>query len=325
MPRLDTFAVLHEIPDAALATLRSTFPAVRFIVGAPGDPLPDGIEDATAAAVTRYDGKALDALLDHAPMLAWLQARGTGVEPLLTPKLKASGVVLTNASGNHSINIAEHVLGMMLAFARQLPMLIVNQQAARWVMPPTSSLFELSGQTLAIVGLGDIGRAVAVRAAAFGMTVVGVRRAAGGELPPGVSRSMAMSDLDAVLAESDHVLLTLPHTPETEGLFDAGRFAAMRRGAHFYNIGRGPTVDHVALADALKTGQLGGAGLDVTEPEPLPAESPLWRDPNVIITAHSSGATPRSFERYLPLLIDNLRRWQHDDPLVNVVDLGKGY
>lgn len=320
-----TFAILHDIPDPALARLSEAVPDVRFITGKIAGPLPEGIEQATGAAVPNDDGRALDALLERAPGLKWLQARGTGIEPLLTPAVRASGVAMTNASGNHSINIAEHVLGMMLAFARQFPVLMLNQQARRWGGVSRAKLFELHGQTLAIVGLGDIGRTVAPLAAAFGMQVVGVRRSAGGELPPGVSRVAAMADLDEVMAAADHVLLTLPHTPETEGMFGADRFRAMRRGAYFYNIGRGPTVDHAALAEALASGHLGGAGLDVTEPEPLPAESPLWQDPNVIITSHTSGMTPKSFERYLPLLTANLQRWRKGESLLNVVDLKRGY
>lgn len=119
--------------------------------------------------------------------------------------------------------------------------------------------------------------------------------------------------------------LSLPLTAETRGLFSAPRLAAMKRGAYLYNVGRGPLVDHAALLASIRAGHLAGAGLDVTEPEPLPADSPLWAEPNVLITAHSSGGTPRSFERYRALLLDNMRRFDRGEPLVNVVDKRLGY
>jgi phosphoglycerate dehydrogenase-like enzyme len=213
----------------------------------------------------------------------------------------------------------------MLAFARQLPALVRAQQQARWQPPPPARLFELSGQTLAIVGLGAIGSALASRAAALGMRVVGVRRSAGSTAPPGVERLYAFDGLDLALAEADHVAIALPLTPQTRGLFDAARLGRMKPGAHLYNVGRGATVDADALLAALRSGRLAGAGLDVTEPEPLPSESPLWREPNVIVTAHSSGLTPRSFERYARLLLDNLGRWVRGEALLNVVDKRLGY
>ena len=192
--------------------------------------------------------------------------------------------MLTNGSGNHAINIAEHVLALMLAFARQLPALVRAQDERQWRPPKIETLFELSGQTLAVVGAGALGCAVAARAAAFGMRVLGVRRTPDGTLPPGFASMAALADLDAVLAEADHVVITLPLTAETRGLFSTARLAAMKPGAHLYNVGRGAIVDPAALLAALRSGRLAGAGLDVTDPEPLPADSPLWSEPGVIVT-----------------------------------------
>ena len=213
----------------------------------------------------------------------------------------------------------------MLAFARQLPALVRAQDRREWRVPPVDTLFELSRQTLAVVGAGALGCAVAERAAAFGMTVLGVRRSPAGAMPPGFASMTATADLDAVLGRADHVVITLPLTDETRGLFSAARIAAMKPGAHLYNVGRGAIVDPAALLAALRSGHLRGAGLDVTEPEPLPADSPLWREPGVIVTAHSSGLTPRSFERYQALLLENLRRFQRGETLLNVVDKRLGY
>jgi phosphoglycerate dehydrogenase-like enzyme len=326
MPHLDAFALIHPLADHELAQLQAALPDIEFIVGTDELTLPAGLERVQAAAL-RSDKETplLDGLLDRAPQLRWLQARGAGVEKLVTPRLVASDLIFTNGSGTHSDNIAEHVLAMMLAFARQLPVLIRQQAERKWAWPPRARLFELGGQTLAIVGLGAIGRALAPRAAALGMQVIGVRRSEGGALPPGVVRSVGFARLDETLAAADHVVIALPQTPETEGLFSTARFAAMKKGAHVYNVGRGPLVDQEALFAALQSGQLGGAGLDVTEPEPLPDDSPLWSHPNVIITAHTAGGTPHSFARYKELLVDNIGRFRRGEPLVNVVDKALGY
>jgi len=135
----------------------------------------------------------------------------------------------------------------------------------------------------------------------------------------------SIAAIDSVLREADHVVITLPLTAETRGLFSTARLAAMKRGAHLYNVGRGGIVDQAALLAALRSGHLAGAGLDVTDPEPLPADSPLWQEPGVIVTAHSSGLTPRSYERYQALLLENIRRFQRGEALLNVVDKRLGY
>jgi phosphoglycerate dehydrogenase-like enzyme len=323
MPALARFVFLHALQPAQLAPFHAALPDVEFVV-ADAATLPPGLRDAQAAAIG-WDFSAVDALLDAAPALRWLQFRGAGVERLVTPRLAASEVVLTNGSGNHAPNMAEHLLGMMLAFARGFPQLLRAQQERRWARLAMDEVFELSGQTLAIVGLGAIGQELAWRAAALGMRVVGVRRSADAALPRGVERVESIASLDAVLPLADHVAVTLPLTAETQGLFDAARLARCKPGAHLYNVGRGPVVDAAALLHALDAGQLGGAGLDVVEPEPLPAESPLWAHPRVMITAHTAGLTPRSFERYQALLLDNLQRFARGEPLRNVVDPRRGY
>ena len=322
---LSTFAFLHPVDDAALGGFRAALPGVEFLVPKEKEP-PQGIERAEAASLS-WGGPPLDDILARAPKLTWIHHRGAGIEKVAGHAgLLARGIAMTNGSGNHAPNMAEHVLGLMLGFARCFPRLIRAQQERRWDPPDFHELFELSGQRLAIVGLGAIGNALAVRAAAFGMTVVGVNRSgAPAQLPPGVSEVHRIDRLDDVLATADHVAVILPLTAETQGIFDAKRFAAMKRGAWFYNVGRGGLVDQDALLAALRSGQLAGAGLDVTEPEPLPADSPLWLEPNVVITAHSAGGTPKSDARWQSLLIDNLKRFATGQPLRNVVDLKLGY
>ncbi len=321
--RLSTFAFLHPIEAAQVRVFRDAFAGVEFLQ-LDGDALPQGLERAEAGAIA-WIGPPIDDILDAATRLRWLHQRGAGIDRISTPKFVASDLVLTNGSGNHAINIAEHVLGLMLAFARQLPALLRAQDARQWQPPPVETLFELSGQTLAVVGAGALGGAVAERAAAFGMRVHGVRRAPAGDLPPGFASMTATAMIDTVLCDADHVVITLPLTAETQGLFSTARLAAMKPGAHLYNVGRGGIVDHAALLAALRSGHVAGAGLDVTDPEPLPADSPLWAEPNVIVTAHSSGLTPRSYDRYQALLLDNIRRFARGEPLLNIVDKRLGY
>ncbi len=320
---LRTFAFVHTVTQEQLRPFREELPGIEFLVPE-GKGLPRGLERAQAAAIS-WESPAIDEILDAAPALAWIHQRGAGIDRIATPRLLESGLLLTNGSGNHAPNIAEHVLGLMLAFARQLPVLIHQQRERRWKPPPARSLFELSGQTLVIVGFGAIGSALAQRALGFGMAVIGVRRSAAAASRGNAVRIVAMAELDAVLGAADHVAIAAPLTAETRNLFSTARFAAMKPGAYLYNVGRGAIVDHDALLVALRSGRLAGAGLDVTEPEPLPAESPLWAEPNVVVTAHSSGLTPHSFERYQALLLENLCRFARGEPLLNVVDVQRGY
>jgi phosphoglycerate dehydrogenase-like enzyme len=263
--------------------------------------------------------------LAAAPRLRWMHGAGAGVEQFDPHEFARRGVLLTNSSGVSAPNMAEHVLGMMLALARRFPTLVRAQSRRAWRDLETHrEVAELQGQTVLVVGLGAVGRAVALRAAALGMRVLGVRRREG-EPPPGVAALFDLAALPDALAEADHVVVALPNTPGTRGLIDAATFAAMKPGAVIYNVGRGSAIDSAALLEALRSGRLGGAGLDVTDPEPLPADSPLWDMENVLITAHTSGATPRYWERQSALIAENIGRMQRGEPLRNLVDLEAGY
>ncbi|WP_169307222.1 D-2-hydroxyacid dehydrogenase [Chitiniphilus eburneus] len=262
-------------------------------------------------------------LLEIAPGLRWLQTFGAGVERWLTPRFVESDVVLTNTSGIHGIQIAEHVLALMLAFARGLPRLVQSQRHQA-LHHPRLDQFELAGQTLVIVGFGRIGQALALRAAALGLTVIGVKRH-NAPPPEGVTAIVGSEDVDRALALADHVVAALPLTANTRHFFDERRFAQFKRGAYFYNVGRGGSVDHAALLGALTHGRLAGAGLDVTDPEPLPPHHPLRRSEKVILTVHTAGASPRYFDRALAVALDNLKRLRQGRPLVNVVDKRAGY
>jgi D-2-hydroxyacid dehydrogenase (NADP+) len=332
-PPLRTIVIAMSVPAAILTRFRTEFPEVRFVV--PGE---DAATDENSVAVrampTEDDVKDADAivgwelpspLLQAANRLRWMHAAGAGVERYDLGQIAARGVMLTNSSGVSAPNMAEHVLGMMIALTRRFPRLLRAQIQREWRDEATHrEVAELQGQTVLIVGIGEVGRAVAQRAAAFGMRVNGLRRRS--DAPPaGFDQIFAIGDFHAAVADADHVVVTLPNTPRSRGLFDAAAFAAMKPGAAIYNVGRGQVIDTSALIVALESGHLGGAGLDVTDPEPLPVDSPLWEMENVLITAHTSGATPRYWERQADLIAENIRRIQHGELPCNLVDLEAGY
>jgi D-2-hydroxyacid dehydrogenase (NADP+) len=261
----------------------------------------------------------------RSPSLRWVQTYGAGVEWLLTPEVvQKAELRITNASGVHAQCIAEHVFGMMLSFARKLHIAERQQLAKSWdPVPLRQGLGTLAGKTLGILGLGAIGKRTAEIGAAFGMRVVGYRRDP--SALPGVAHVYGERELERVLAESDYVVNALPLTRVTRNLIGVRELAAMRPHAFFVNIGRGATVDTDALVDALANGKLGGAGLDVTAPEPLPPAHPLWTFENVIITPHYSGAHPGYEEQITSIFVDNLRRYRRGEPLLNLVDKAAGY
>lgn len=309
-----------SIDDEGMQKIRDTYPNIDLTVCTEPEQLPDAVRDADAiVGWGSYDA----ATLASAPRLRWIHSFGVGVDELLTPELVDSEIVVTNNAGVRGSNISEHILAMMLGFARALPELTRYQVRHEWA-PPERGVFELGGQTLGIVGLGDIGRNLAVRAHALGMQVVGLRRIKS-ELPLNVNRLYPPGELHALLADADHVAICLPLTPATRHMFGAAEFAAMKPTAYIYNIGRGPIIDQDALVAALQAEEIAGAGLDVTDPEPLPPDSPLWDMSNVQITNHTSGHTPYNWSRGLDILLDNLGRFSRGEQLRNVVDKVEGY
>lgn len=306
-----------------ISSLIARFPGIEFDVVAPGA-VYDHIVDADAALIGWVSAR--DAL-DRANRLKWIQTAGAGVERVVSDGFGDRGIVLTNGSGVMAPNMAEHIIGMMLAFARGFPALMDGQQAHSWKNGVgMDTVFELGGQSALLIGLGDIALATAQRLKAFGVQVIGVRRSQSGEgPPPHVDRVVSIAELDSVLGDADHVISSVPHTAETVHMFDGDRFARFKDEAYFYNVGRGTSVVQPALIQALESGKLGGAGLDVTDPEPLPENDPLWDAPNVFITAHTAGATPFFRQRVLDLFGENLRRYQAGEDLLNSVDIGRGY
>ncbi len=323
MSKQPTIAIRVDLDERYLDRLRREFPGADFPVrpasAAPREELADIDALIAGAAISAEE-------LAAAPGLRWIQATIAGVEGFLIPELRERPIALTNFSGVAAPSIAEHVLALMLAFARGLPVLLRRQGRREWddnhgEAPPT---FELGGQTLGIVGLGDIGHELARRAHGIGMRVVAADRDAAQD-PPYIDSLLPSDRLPELLADSDHVVLCLPLTPATEGIVGRAQLERMRRSAYLYNVGRGELVDQGDLVTALRDGAIAGAGLDVATPEPLPADSPLWDLPNVIITGHTAGQTPLYWERGIELVVDNVRHFLAGEELRNTVDTRAGY
>ncbi len=261
-----------------------------------------------------------EALVRRATRLRWFHSLAAGVDQMLA--LLDPAIRVTTSSGIHAIPMSEHVFGLMLMWSRRIHVAHRNQIGRAWDRAAAAG-DELHGKTLGVLGLGEIGREVARRAGAFGMRVIGTRRTA--EAVLGVEDVHGPEGTAAVLAAGDVVVIALPLTRETRGLVGEAALRAMKPGALLVNVGRGEIVDEAALSRALREGWIAGAGLDVYAREPLPADSPLWDLPNVIMTPHVAGDSPRYLDRAAPLLAENVRRYLADEPLRNLVDRARGY
>jgi phosphoglycerate dehydrogenase-like enzyme len=283
--------------------------------------LTEAIADADAVFAWRSIPELLPEAWPKAGRLRWIQSASDGVDWLLFPDLVESDVVVTNARGIFDRAIAEYVVGVMLAFAKGLLVVVEGQRRREWRHRPTELLAD---KRLLVAGVGPIGRAIGRASLGLGMEVRGVGRTA----RPGddVFESIAgTEDLAGAVGWADYVVDALPATPATRHLFDASVFGSMRRSARFINVGRGTTVVENALTDALREERIGGAALDVFEREPLSSDSPLWGMPNTILSPHVSGDFEGWQEAVVRLFVENLRRFVADRPLLNVVDKREGY
>jgi D-2-hydroxyacid dehydrogenase (NADP+) len=303
------FDLLNDLPDVEILRCRTTAEAMTL-----------------CEEIDVFYGRPSDDLLAAAPKLRWIQASSAGVDFLMsTPKLVESEIPVTNTRGAHGPSIAEHVFAMLLTMTRGLP------QAAEWKtqkywgrVEAYRSLREVKDSTIGIVGYGAIGRDVAKRAKAFDMDIIAVDARPG----PGdesVAEVWPVSRLHEMLGQADVVVISAPYTRESHHLIDAAAIAAMKPDAYLIAVSRGGIVDEAALAEAMKGGHLAGAGLDVTETEPLPADSPLWEIPNLILTPHAAGASGPKERRCVEVLRENLVRFAAGQELMNLVDKRAGY
>lgn len=253
--------------------------------------------------------------------LRWIHAASAGVNHVLTPEVMASDVVVTNSRGVFDEPMAEYVLSLILALAKDLPTTFIHQRERLWRHRETE---RLGGRHALVAGTGPIGRAIGRKLAAVGMTVTGLGRVAQ-STDPDLGEVVPMSSLSEVLPDADYVVLAAPLTDETRGMIDAEALAAMKPTARLINVSRGPLVVQEALVEALAAGRLGGAALDVFVNEPLSSASPLWQLPNVIVSPHMSGDVVGWRGELVALFVDNLSRYLDGRPLRNVVDKSRGY
>lgn len=329
---------IFALPDSAVDAIRAVVPDWDLVVveaaadgtGDGGVRAADVALEAVRAGAEVYMGFGVPAeLLRAGDSLRWVHSGAAGVRGSLTPEMLASDVVLTNSAGIHGPPVAETVIGYLLHFARGLDHAVRAQHHQRWDKRPFDAadapVHELSRSTVGVVGLGGLGREVARRAVALGARVVGTRRRPGPVGLDGVEVLHGETALDRLLERSDHVVLTVPETPETRGMIGADALARMRPGAVLVNVARGGLVDLDALRRALEAGRLRGAALDTFPQEPLATDDPIWSTPGVLITPHTSAYTHAFWERETALIVDNLKRYLAGEPLRNVVDKHAGY
>jgi phosphoglycerate dehydrogenase-like enzyme len=305
--------------------LRRSVPGLDLVVAEGGERVLEEIGDAEGYVPGPRDAE----VLASAPALHWVHFMWAGVEGQLFPEARASDVVITNSAGVFGPAMADHILALMLAFARRLNICTRRSAHELWHVEGargsvTDGIGELLGATLGIVGYGGIGRELAVRAKGFGMRVLALKRRPGDGLEH-ADVAMGPDGLDELLAESDYVAVCCALTEETRGLIGTRELSLMKPTAVIANVARGAVIDQDALVEALREGRIAGAGLDVTSPEPLPEDSPLWAMENVIITPHVAGASPLTRGRQFDLLRENVRRFTAGEELLNVVDKELGY
>jgi phosphoglycerate dehydrogenase-like enzyme len=317
-----TVWVLARTSDPTLAVLHPPPSGVRFVVGEAleafkGAPAPDAI------FVCSMGRKLVEPVLGLAPGVRWIHSRSAGVEYLMFDAVTQSAALLTNARGVFSASLGEFVMAAVLYFAKDLARMRRSQAARRW---DPFDVDWAQGRTMGIVGYGDIGRAAAERARAFGMTVLAQRRnLEAARKDPLVHEAIPLARREELMARADYVVVAAPLTPETRGLLGAAEIAAMKPTGVLINVGRGPIVDEGALLAALQGGRIRGAALDVFATEPLPSDHPFYGLDNVLLSPHCADNTPGWLEAAMRFFLENLERFRSGQPLLNLVDKERGY
>lgn len=309
-----TVVVCHWLPSGELERWQREFPSLEFV------------DAKTPDALSRADiayGLPDVARLPQAAKLRWIQLASAGVSAALCPIAKSKGIQVTNLAGLYGPTIAEHALTMLLVLNRNLQVAQRHQASKAWDRSVADTMRDLFGQTLAIVGLGNIGCNIARLARAFGMRVIGCKRT---PMPcPHVDQVYPNTELRAMFAEADHVVIAAPLTPRTDGMISLVALQAIRPQAILVNVSRGPIVQEKALIEVLRNGPLGGAGLDVFAVEPLPKEHPFWTMPNVLVSPHYSGETVNTGPLPAQRFVRNLRAFQEGNLQEGLVNLDEGY
>ena len=316
---MERILVTLPVEDRHRAAFESAAPLAEILYMAA-----DSVTEDILGTVTAVIGNVSAARFKNFANIRWVQLNLAGTDGFTSPGVLAPGTVLTNASGAYGLAVSEHMLGQLLMQIKRLDQYQDAQRKRQWT--DFGTVKSIWGSRTLVVGLGDIGGAFARKMYALGSEVQGIRKSPG-EKPEELEAVGPFAQLDEWLPEADFVALSLPGTPATYHLFGAERLARMKPGAVLINAGRGQTVDSLALNDALRNGRLGGACLDVTDPEPLPADHPLWDAPNLLLTPHVSGFyhLPETLERIVRIAVSNLKAFMAGQPLKNQVDFACGY
>jgi len=304
--------------------LARDFPAITFVHLPDDDAMSREIRDSDVLIGWAISPEQFRA----ATRLKWIHSPAAAVHQLMFPELIESEVIITNSGDVHGPVVAEHAIAVLLALAKRLPQAMHYQQRKEWAQ---ETLWreqprprEISAATVAVIGMGSIGREFTARAKALGMRVLAVRENPK-KGPGGADEVYGPSQLDSVLPQADYVLLCTPLTPATTGLMNAACLGRMKPDSYLINVGRGSLVDEAALLKALHGGQIAGAALDVFTQEPMPPDSPFWALENVLITPHTAAVTDRLWERHYQLIGENLRRFLEGKALLNLIDKRRGY
>jgi phosphoglycerate dehydrogenase-like enzyme len=304
--------------------LQAEFPTAKIVLAQSLEQRRAELDDTEVLYAVRFSPEDLGV----AKKLQWLHLSSAGATHVLFPEMVESNVIVTNSRGLYGVPIAEHILGVMIILARKLHEAYRFQLEGKW---PRQEMFdryptfsELYGRTAGVIGLGDIGLAVAERTKALGMRVIATRRTVGAR-PPCVDELLGPEGLPYLLQNADFVVIAAPLTPETHGLIGEKELRMMKPTAYIFNVGRGAIIQEAVLIRALKKGWIAGAGLDVTEVEPPPADSELFRLPNVFLTPHYSGLRSNYWEHSVAIFKPNLAKFLRGEPLDKVVDKRSGY
>lgn len=310
--------LLQNLPLAEVQELQRTAPPGVTLV-----PVQAGGLRTELATADGLIGGLNAALLQAAPRLKWVQTLSAGVENMPLAEMRSRGVTLTNAKIVMGPNIADHAMALLLTLTRQLNRAQAGKAKQQWDRSGYQPV-ELSGKTAVVIGAGGIGMQIAQRARGFGMKVIGVDPK---DIPysPVLDQTVTPDRLDEVLPRADVVFISAPHTPKSDHMMGPRQFDLMKKGSYFVAVSRGKIYDTGALVKALDSGRLAGAGLDVTDPEPLPPGHPLWQFENTVITPHTAGTSDLMPARRLELFRENIRRFAAGSPMLNVVDLERGY
>ncbi len=320
----ETLLVVGRLRDRLLARLRESVPDFDLALGVDPAAFEAVAPDATVVLSWGASRDQLREVVLMCPEVRWVHIMSAGLDSVLSSDLVESPAVLTNGRGVFSPSLGEWVVGAILYFAKDFRRLMRSQAEGRW---EPFDVVEISGQTVGIVGYGDIGRAVATRAGALGMRVLGLTRR--GPLPdhsdPLAEEIFGPADRIRMIQQCDYVVVTAPLTPDTRGLVGEAELAAMKPDAVIINIGRGPVIQEDALVRALSEGRVKGAALDVFDTEPLPDGHPFYSLENVLLSPHCADHTSVWLDKAMELFLENLERYRRREPLVNVVEKGRGY